>query len=243
MKVIVSDDYELMSTQAANAIAEIVKPSAYPLVCVASGDSPKGLYKEWKTQHANNKISIHSWNFLGLDEWLGLDADDEGSCRFMLNRDLFFPLNIQQEKICCFDGVTKNTDAECERIEAYIQQNNGINVMILGLGMNGHIGLNEPGTSPTLHSHVSEIHSTTKQVGQKYFSQPQQLTKGITLGIATIMKAQHVFLIVSGEKKASILKEAIEGEISENVPASFLRNHSSCIVFADKEAASLLTHQ
>lgn len=240
MKIVVADNYELMSAKVADTIAEIVKPVASPLVCVASGDSPKGLYKEWKEQNTNGKIDVHTWNFLGLDEWIGLGADDEGSCRFMLNRDLFFPLDIKQEKICCFDGLTKDGAAECNRIENYIHQRGGINVIILGLGMNGHIGLNEPGTSPTLHSHVSEIHATTKQVGQKYFSQPQQLTKGITLGIATIMQAKHVFLIISGAKKASILKEAVKGEISENVPASFLRNHSTYTVFADKAAAHLL---
>jgi galactosamine-6-phosphate isomerase len=188
-------------------------------------------------------INVHNWNFLGLDEWIGLGKTDEGSCRFMLNRDLFQPLDIGPEKICCFDGVTTNTTAECDRIENYIRQHTAIDVAVLGLGMNGHIGLNEPGTSPSLRSHVSEIHPVTKEVGQKYFSSPQHLHRGITLGIATLMEARHVILIVSGSKKASILQHALEGEITPELPASLLRNHANFMVFADNEAAGLLRKQ
>ena len=240
MKILVEETYELMSKQVADVIIKLIQPVTEPLVCVASGDSPKGLYKELKIQQENRIIDVHKWYFLGLDEWIGLGERDEGSCRYMLNRDLFKPLNIQQEKICCFDGNTSDTEAECSRIENYIYQHNAIDVAILGLGMNGHIGLNEPGTSPLLYSHVSVIDPITNKTGQKYFSKPQTLTQGITLGIATLMKAKHLILLVSGQKKAGILKQAIEGEISEKVPASLLRNHPNFYIYADKEAASLL---
>jgi len=243
MQLFIGDTYDSMSQQCAGAIAEILKPLVSPLVCVPSGDSPKGLYKEWKRQQTEKIINVHNWNFLGLDEWIGLGKTDEGSCRFMLNRDLFQPLDIGPEKICCFDGVTTNTTAECDRIENYIRQHTAIDVAVLGLGMNGHIGLNEPGTSPSLRSHVSEIHPVTKEVGQKYFSSPQHLHRGITLGIATLMEARHVILIVSGAKKASILQHALEGEITPELPASLLRNHANFMVFADNEAAGLLRKQ
>ena len=161
----------------------------------------------------------------------------------MLDKDLFWPLHINQEKLTCFDGNTKDTVIECERIENHIHQHNGIEVAILGLGMNGHVGLNEPGTSPLLRSHVSEIHPVTKEVGQKYFSSPQHLHRGITLGIATLMEARNVILLVSGGKKASILQQAVEGEITPEVPASLLRNHPNFMVFADKDAAGMLKKQ
>jgi glucosamine-6-phosphate isomerase len=243
MKVFISDTYEIMSKQAPDTIAEILEPVSEPLICVASGDSPKGLYKEWKLQQDKKIINVHNWYFLGLDEWVGLSETDEGSCRYMLNKDLFHPLHIQEEKICCFNGNTTETDQECNRIENFIHQHKTINVAILGLGMNGHVGLNEPGTSPQLYSHVSNIHPVTNKVGQKYFSKPQALTQGITLGIATLMKAQYLILLVSGQKKADILKQAIEGEVTEQVPASLLRNHPQFYIYADKEAASLLTQQ
>lgn len=243
MEVLVADSYELMSKQAADAIAEILKNETTPLVCVPSGDSPKGLFKEWQTQQEKKIIDVHQWFFLGLDEWIGLGENDEGSCRYMLNRDLFHPLKIQEEKICCFNGQTNDTEAECNRVENYIQQHNGIDIAIVGLGMNGHVGLNEPGTSPELYAHVSTIHPVTKTVGQKYFSSPTQLTQGITLGLASLMKAKHLILLVSGKKKAEILKQAIEGEITEQVPASLMRNHSNFKILADKEAASMLNQK
>ncbi|HEX5154489.1 MAG TPA: glucosamine-6-phosphate deaminase [Parafilimonas sp.] len=243
MQLFTGDTYNSMSQQCADIIAEIIKPIASPLVCVPSGDSPKGLYKEWGRQQEKKIINVHDWHFLGLDEWIGLGKEDEGSCRFMLNRDLFYPLGISSEKICCFDGVTTDTTDDCNRIENFIRQHTVIDVAVLGLGMNGHVGLNEPGTSPLLRSHVSEIHPVTKEVGQKYFSSPQHLHRGITLGIATLMEARHVILIVSGAKKASILKQALEGEITPEIPASLLRNHANFMVFADKDAAGMLSKQ
>ena len=240
MKIIIADSYELMSKQAADAIANITQSIAEPLVCVPSGDSPKALYKEWKLQQEKKIIDIHNWYFLGLDEWIGLDENDEGSCRYMLNRDLFHPLNIQEEKICCFNGNTTNTEAECNRIENYIHQHKAIDIAILGLGMNGHVGLNEPGTSSLLYSHVSNIHPVTNKTGQKYFSKPQSLTQGITLGLATLMEAKHLILLVSGQKKADILKQAIEDDVTENVPASLLRRHPQFYIYADKDAAGML---
>ena len=240
MKIVIADSYELMSKQAADAIANITQSIAEPLVCVPSGDSPKALYKEWELQQGKKIIDIYNWYFLGLDEWIGLDENDEGSCRYMLNRDLFHPLNIQEEKICCFNGNTTNTEAECNRIENYIHQHKAIDIAILGLGMNGHVGLNEPGTLPQLYSHVSNIHPVTNKTGQKYFSKPQSLTQGITLGLATLMEAKHLILLVSGQKKADILKQAIEDDVTENVPASLLRRHPQFYIYADKDAAGML---
>jgi len=240
MKIFIADNYKVMSKQAADAIAKIIQPVPKPLICVPSGDSPKGLYKEWKLQQEKKIIDIHNWYFLGLDEWIGLGESDEGSCRYMLNRDLFHPLNIQEEKICCFDGNTTNTEAECNRIENYIHQHKAIDIAILGLGMNGHVGLNEPGTSPLLYSHVSNIDPVTNKTGQKYFSKPQSLKQGITLGLATLMKAKHLILLVSGQKKAGILKQAVEDDVTEKVPASLLRSHPQFYIYTDKDAAGML---
>lgn len=240
MKAIIEDSYEAMSKRVATDIINIMKPLSQPLLCVASGDSPKGLYKELARQKDASLIDTSQWYFLGLDEWVGLGKHDDGSCSVMLNNDVFKPLHVNEEKICSFDGKASDTNKECERIEIFIQQHGGIEIAILGIGMNGHVGLNEPGTSPALRSHVSEVDAVTKKVGQKYFSRPQNLTQGITLGIATLMEAKHLFLLVSGEKKAAILQQALEEQITENVPTSLIRNHPNFVVYADKEAARLL---
>jgi glucosamine-6-phosphate isomerase len=240
MKMFIDDTYEAMSKRIADDVVNIMCTASKPLFCAASGDSPQGLYKELVQRNNALSINIYNWHFLGLDEWIGLDENDEGSCRYMLNKDLFHPLHVKDEMLCCFNGTTTDTTKECERIEAFIHQHNGIDVAILGLGMNGHIGLNEPGTSPLLRSHVSDIAETTKTVGQKYFSKPQTLTKGITLGLATLMEAKHLFLIVSGEKKAVILKKALQHESTENIPATLIRDHPNFYVYADIAAAKLL---
>ncbi len=243
MQICIDDTYEAMSKRVADDIASHFQTASDPLLCVASGDSPKGLYSELAHRQNASLINTANWFFLGLDEWVGMGPNDEGSCYYMLNRDVFTPLSVKQEKIRCFDGLAANSEEDCDRIEHFIAQRGGINIALLGIGMNGHVGLNEPGTSPALHSHVSVIDEVTKKVGQKYFSRPQTLTKGITLGLATLMQAEHLFLLVSGEKKAAILKQALEGEVTASIPASLIRNHPRFTVYADKEAASMLTNK
>ena len=172
MKVLISDSYESLSKQVAADIIQNLQSLKNPLFCVASGDSPKGLYKELVNCYNQGQLDISNWNFLGLDEWMGLDKNDVGSCRYMLDRDLFHPLQVKEERICFFDGKTNDPTGECQRVEKFIQNQGPINIAVLGLGMNGHIGLNEPGTPASLRSHVSIIDQVTQQVGQKYFSAP-----------------------------------------------------------------------
>ncbi len=237
--IYVHNTYEDMSTQAAADLLDIVSQLRNPVICTASGDSPKGMYKALiKLIHENN-TDISHWNFLGLDEWYGMNGNDEGSCRYHLDRDLFGPLHVKEDKIIFFDGRA-DIDDECLRVESFIARHNHIDVAILGLGMNGHIGMNEPGTPDNSRSRLTEIDSITQQVGQKYFSKKRKIDKGLTLGIATIMDASHIFLLVSGSKKAAITRQVIEDEVSEKLPASLLRRHPSFTVYVDKDAASML---
>jgi galactosamine-6-phosphate isomerase len=240
MKIIISNNYEAMSEKAYEDIVAIMQAASKPLICVASGDSPSGIYKNIVKNVNSNEINIDSWSFLGLDEWVGLNGDDEGSCRYHLNRELFTPLNILSNRICFFDGAAANLEDECKITEAYIKELNRIEIAILGLGMNGHIGMNEPHTSIKTRSHIVNLDPITIEVGQKYFKKPQALTKGISLGIETLLDAKHIVLVVSGTKKAAIVKQVIEGPISEAVPASLLRNHPNCIIYLDDAAASAL---
>ena len=143
MKIIISNNYEAMSEKAYEDIVTIMQAASKPLICVASGDSPSGIYKNIVQNTLANKINIDSWSFLGLDEWVGLNGDDEGSCRYHLNRELFTPLNISSNRICFFDGAATNLEDECKMTEDHIKEYNGIEIAILGLGMNGHIGMNE----------------------------------------------------------------------------------------------------
>ena len=241
MKVVVHHSYKDLSGAAADEFICSMQSSPMPLCCIASGDSPVGLYKELSRHYMQNELDISKWHFAGLDEWLGMDGADEGSCRYMLDQFVTQPLKLSQQQTCFFDGRTNDAAAECLRVEQFIYRHGGLDVAVLGLGLNGHLGLNEPGTSFSARAHVSEISAMTQSVGQKYFSAPTKLTNGITLGLANLMEAKNVILIVSGERKAEIVKQVIEGNITEDVPASILQNHPSCSIYLDEAAAKLLT--
>jgi galactosamine-6-phosphate isomerase len=185
-------------------------------------------------------IDYSRWRFVGLDEWAGMNGTDTGSCRDFVNTELFYPLEIGEEQICFFDGRAADLQQECTRVETFIQQQGGITVAIVGLGMNGHIGMNEPGTPASLRAHVAQIAEETQTVGQKYFSEPKDLAQGITLGIATLLDAQHIFLMVNGAKKAAVVKRLVEEKVSEALPATFLKQHPRFKVYLDQEAAQVL---
>jgi 6-phosphogluconolactonase/glucosamine-6-phosphate isomerase/deaminase len=223
MRIIIEKDYRSMSAKAADEVMEILKPIAEPLLCPATGDSPKGLYKEMVDRIIKSKTDVSGWHFIGLDEWVGMNGSDEGSCRFHLDNDLLKPLKIQKDNIIFFDGRAEDLLEETSKAIFFIKTYEGIDLAILGLGMNGHIGMNEPGTDPSLNAHVAEIDPVTQQVG-----------------IKDIMQAKHVILLISGRKKAEIARDVLDGEISNQLPASFLRNHPGCSVYLDEDAASLL---
>jgi glucosamine-6-phosphate isomerase len=240
MKIIIADTYEAISSKALEDLIAYTQSLSNPLVCAASGDSPKGLYKQLTATVEAKTLDVSNWHFLSLDEWAGMNGDDEGSCRFHLNNQLFEPLQVPLNQITFFDGRAADPEAECRRIEDSINKHGPIEVAIVGLGLNGHVGMNEPGTPAHLHSHVADIAETTQQVGQKYFKEGRPITHGLTLGIENLMEAKQVMLLVSGEKKASIVQKILTSGISEELPATLLRNHPGLSIYLDKAAASLI---
>jgi glucosamine-6-phosphate isomerase len=237
MKIQVADTYEELSQQAADEVLQLMQASRHPLFCPASGDTPAGLYRALTERARDQQLDLSRWNYVGLDEWVGMNGSDEGSCRYHLDRQLFHPLQVHEEQICFFDGRAHDLQGECDRVEDFIRRLGGIEVAVLGLGLNGHIGMNEPGTAVGLRSHVTNLDPITQQVGQKYFTQQQQLSRGITLGLHTLLEARHLILMVSGAHKAEIVRRALEEEISEQLPATLLRRHSGLSVLLDRAAA------
>lgn len=239
MQILVSDTYEIMSKLCVDDLLSKTENIKEPLICTASGDTPKGMYKELVRRVHQDNIDILNWHFIGLDEWEGMNGNDEGSCRHHLNNDLFFPLNIAEDKIIFFDGRAKNLQAQCDGIEDYIQLMGGIDVAVIGLGMNGHIGMNEPGTPRLLYSHIANIDETTQQVGQKYFTGKKKLERGLTLGIETLHEAHHIMLLANGRKKSDIVLKVLGTESTTKLPATLITDHKSICVYLDKEAAAL----
>jgi 6-phosphogluconolactonase/glucosamine-6-phosphate isomerase/deaminase len=140
-----------------------------------------------------------------------------------------------------FNALAKDMQKECEDMDNFISQHGGIDLIVVGVGRNGHIGFNEPGASFEQYSHVIELHETTQTVGQKYFREETTLNQGITLGLKHLLEARKAILIANGERKAAVMKEVIEGEISPEMPGSVIRKHRNAEIIMDKEAASLLS--
>ena len=240
MKINTADTYLVMSKEAAENMLQLLQTIEKPLICVASGASPAGMYQALTQLILNGNIDISNWYFVGLDEWGGMNGSDEGSSRHQLNEQLFYPLKIAQDHICFFDGKAKDKEEECSSVEAFIKKHGPITIAILGIGQNGHIAMNEPGTPASLRSHVAAIHPSTQAIGQKYFNELRNLETGLTVGLATLMEAQHLFLLASGKAKAESMYKMLHEPVSEMFPATLLRILESLHIYLDSEAGSLL---
>jgi glucosamine-6-phosphate isomerase len=240
MQIQIFDNYSALSQQLAERILEIVKTNRDTVLCLAAGDTPKLAYRLIAEKAKAERIDFTKCTFIGLDEWVGIPPENEGSCHFFLNNNLFKPLSISSSQVHLFNALSGDLHAECRKMDAVISKTEGIDCMVVGIGMNGHIGFNEPGVSFDLTAHVIHLDDNTRAVGQKYFSEKTVLDKGITLGFQHLLLAKEARLIANGSKKAVILKKAIEEPMHSGVPASIMQSHSNGFIMIDKEAASLL---
>jgi glucosamine-6-phosphate deaminase len=241
MKVLVSKNYEEMCRTAANLIVEQIRRKPNSLLCFPSGESPGGVFKYLIADSLEDRVDFTNCYFVGLDEWVGMGKDDEGSCTNFLYESFFSPMRIKPDKMTFFDARAADLDASCKAMDDFIKAHGPLDIMLVGIGMNGHIGLNEPGTDFNLYSHHSPLDPVTVKVGQKYFKQQTTLKEGISLGIKHLQEAKMPMLIASGNKKAAIIKQALEGEITNQLPASVFQSLEAAYVILDDEAASGLT--
>jgi len=240
MNIQIFKDYASLSAFAAKEIIHMLKQKPDATLCMASGDSPKLTCELFVKKARDEKVNLSEFFFIGLDEWVGLSGDTEGGCHHDFNKRIFNPLRISPAQYHLFNGLSDDLENECVVMDKIIREKGGIDLMIVGIGMNGHIGFNEPGVDFKLLSHVTELDETTVTVGQKYFQEQVVLQKGITLGLAHLMNAKKVLLLAQGAKKAAVIQKAVEGEISNFFPASIMQQHLHGYVLVDEEAASLL---
>ena len=238
----VCKNYDELSRTTADFIAAYVNQKPNSFLCFPSGESPGGTI-DYLVQYAQQgKVDFSECYFVGLDEWVGVHEKNEGSCKYYLYSKLFTPLKIREEKIIFFNALARNLDHECKQIDTRIATHGPIDIMLVGIGLNGHIGLNEPGVHFDSYSHHIELDPLTKSVAKKYFKQETIITTGITLGLKHLMESKVAILIASGIKKAEIIHKALHEEVSNMVPATIIQKHPNSFVFLDKEAASNLTN-
>lgn len=240
MEVNIFDSYDELSQRTADEVINLIKQKPDAVICLASGNTPLGTC-EWIVKKVKDeKIDISQCSFIGLDEWVGVPPENTGSCSCFFHHNLFEPLKISTEKIFLFDALSKDLNNECKKMDAIIQQKGGIDLMIVGIGMNGHIGFNEPGVDFRLLSHVIDLHETTITVGQKYFAGAIKLSQGITLGLGHLMNARKAILIANGKNKSEVIKKTVKEPVTNDFPASIMQKHPNGFVFVDNDAASLI---
>jgi glucosamine-6-phosphate isomerase len=240
MKVIIEKDYEGMSRVTAERIVDVINKKPDALLCLAAGDTPRLAYSMIGAIAAAKGTGLGKCKFVSLDEWLGIPPENEGSCQFFLRSVVFRPLKIEEDRVRLFNAMDNDTEEECRKMDQFISENGGLDLIVVGIGRNGHIGFNEPGTPFEKYSHVVALDEVTTAVGQKYFSEKTTLTKGITLGLQHLLDAKEAILIANGEKKAGVIKKSLEEDISVTMPASAIRKHGNSLVILDQKAASTL---
>lgn len=240
MHIVVCKDYEEMSRRAAEIVAEQIKKRPDGLISFPGGDTPLGMVHVFADMVNECKVDISRTHYVSLDEWVGLSNEDEGSCGLFNQQNLLSRLQHPFAGTHIINGAAENIESERVALNDYISQYGPLDVSVLGIGMNGHLGFNENGVDFDLDAHIIPLSETTLKVMTKYFGEKFHPTHGISQGIRQIMVAKTVILIANGAHKAEILKKAVHGPVTNEVPASVLQNHPNCYVVADEAAAALL---
>jgi len=241
MEIKILPDYNSLSASVAQLIRAFIKNKNSSFICLASGHTPVGVFHELAREIKDNRLDLSHCTFLSLDEWIGIDPDDSGSCLTMLRKDCFEPLHIQPHQIAFFNVQNSDLKKECNRINSLIEHHGGLDIMLVGVGTNGHIGMNEPGTSFDSYAHISTLAEETKSVGQKYFDKPTSLSLGITLGLRHLREAKLPIIMASGEKKAAIISKGLTQPPTEEIPVSVAQLIPHGYVMLDMAAASHLS--
>lgn len=239
MKIIKAKDYQDMSRKAANIISAqmIMKPNS--VLGLATGSTPIGTYEKLVEWYQKGDLDFSEITTVNLDEYKGLTKDNDQSYYYFMNDHLFSKVNVDPKRTFLPDGTEPDSAKACEDYNRVIESVGGVDLQLLGLGHNGHIGFNEPGDIFKAKTHCVDLTETTVQANKRFFASIDDVPRqAYTMGIQTIMQAKKILVVVSGADKAGIVKEAFFGAITPKVQASVLQLHSDVIVVADEAALS-----
>jgi glucosamine-6-phosphate deaminase len=237
MNIITVKNYEEMSERAGDLLIQKLTAEKNPVLGLATGSTPEGMYAYLAEKYKAGKVSFSHAQSFNLDEYVGLDAEDPNSYRFYMQEQLFRHIDIKEENVHLPNGTATDLEAECRAYEKKIEHAGKIDLQVLGIGLNGHIGFNEPGTSFTSRTHVVALDETTRKANARFFNSMEEVpTQAITMGMQTIMESKEILMLVSGEKKAKTLSKLLKEEVNENFPASILHQHPNVTIIADEAA-------
>jgi len=242
MRVIVVKNKEEMGKRAGELIAAEMRKKPHFVLGLATGSTPLPLYQELARLNKKGVIDFSTTVSFNLDEYVGLPGDHEQSYRRFMDENLFNHININKKNTHVPDGMAKDISAFCDQYEQMIDDVGGIDVQVLGIGSNGHIGFNEPGSSLGSLTRIKTLTPTTIQDNARFFARKEDVpTMAITMGIGTIMKAQKVLLLANGANKADTVAAALEGPVTSKCPASALQLHRYATFVITEDAAAKLT--
>ena len=242
MKITVLDTSEDVAAALAERVASALQATPAAVLGLASGRTPVDGYAELRRMHAAGQTDWSRVSTFNLDEFAGLDGAHPGSFRTFMERHLFEGVNLSRERIHFLNGVAADLNAECDRYEAAIAAAGGIDLQLLGIGTNGHIGFNEPGDDLPVRTHrVRLMESTRRDNAMLFDNDPARVpAEALSMGIGTILRARRIVLVATGERKAGCIREATGGRLTTRVPASMLQVHADVELILDREAASLI---
>jgi glucosamine-6-phosphate deaminase len=241
MEVIIQPDPAAVSEQAAHLFARQIREKPGSVLGLATGSTPVGLYRRLIELHRSGGINFEGVTTFNLDEYVGLGRDHPQSYACFMREHLFAHVNVDPGKIHIPDGLATDIPAHCAAYETAIRDAGGIDLQLLGLGADGHIGFNEPSSSLSSRTRLKTLTGRTIADNARFFSNPSEVPRHvITMGVGTIMDARQILLLVTGERKAAAVRATVEGPITASVPASILQMHERCTLITDEAAACSL---
>lgn len=239
MEVIKTKDYEAMSEKACTIVKDAIKTKDHPVLGLATGSTPEGLYERLIQTYKTGQVSFEKVTTFNLDEYIGLSPEDENSYHYYMKEKFFKHIDLPIEQSNVPKGDTGDAGHACKDYEALIRDAGHVDLQILGLGVNGHIAFNEPGTPFDSRTQVVDLTQSTRDANARFFDSMDDVpTQAITMGIESIMESKEIILLASGMKKADAVAKLINGDVSEAFPASILQKHPNVTVIADEEALS-----
>ncbi|MBR5508328.1 MAG: glucosamine-6-phosphate deaminase [Clostridia bacterium] len=237
MKVIVCNTYDEMSLEAAKIMAATIKEKPDGVLGLATGSTPIGMYDNLIEMYKKGELDFKDIKTFNLDEYYPLSADNDQSYHYFMNKQLFSQINVKEENIHILDGLAENPEKECEDFEKLIDENGGIDIQVLGIGQNGHIGFNEPDEKLYANTHLTDLTENTIKANSRFFEKESDVpTKALTMGMGTILKSKKIIILANGKAKHKVVSELVQPMITTNNPATFLNAHADVTLICDKEA-------
>lgn len=241
MKILSAKNYDHMSRKAANIISAQIILNPRSVLGLATGSTPIGIYNQLIDWYKKGDLDFSECHAVNLDEYVGLPSTSDQSYAYFMYENLFKSVNIKMENTNIPDGMNKDVDAECERYNNVIKALGGVDIQLLGIGHNGHIGFNEPDEVFEKETHCVTLTQDTIDANARFFDNVDDIPrKAYTMGIKSIMNAKKVLLVASGSAKAEILYKTVAGSINPSVPASVLQLHNDVTIVADEDALAII---